>query len=72
MKQHYGSSKLELAQYHEVTTLAQFGSDIDATTQALLNRGARLTKVQKQPQYAPLPITKSIGLKKKIFRSGDS
>ncbi|MFS7888691.1 ATP synthase subunit alpha [Helianthus anomalus] len=60
MKQHCGSSKLELAQYREVTTLAQFGSDLDATTQALLNRGARLTKVQ-QPQYAPLPITKNIG-----------
>ncbi|KAD6454370.1 hypothetical protein E3N88_09076 [Mikania micrantha] len=60
MKQVYGSSKLELAQYREVAALAQFGSDLDAATQALLNRGARLTEVPKQPQYAPLPIEKQI------------
>ncbi|PWA51162.1 atpA, mitochondrion [Artemisia annua] len=53
MKQVCGSSKLELAQYREVAALAQFGSDLDAATQALLNRGARLTEVPKQPQYAP-------------------
>ncbi|KAF2312636.1 hypothetical protein GH714_037057 [Hevea brasiliensis] len=58
MKQVCGSLKLELAQYHEVATLAQFGSDLDAAIQALLNRGARLTEVLKQPQYAPLPIEK--------------
>ena len=58
MKQVCGSSKLELAQYREVAALAQFGSDLDAATQALLNRGARLTEVPKQPQYAPLPIEK--------------
>ncbi|GER50677.1 ATP synthase subunit alpha [Striga asiatica] len=45
MKQVCGSSKLELAQYREVAALAQFGSDLDADTQALLNRGARLTEV---------------------------
>jgi len=60
MKQVYGSLKLELAQYGEVAAFAQFGSDLDAATQALLNRGARLTKVLKQPQYAPLPIEKQI------------
>ena len=49
-----------LAQYREVAALAQFGSDLDAATQALLNRGARLTEVPKQPQYAPLPIEKQI------------
>ncbi|CAF1826986.1 unnamed protein product [Brassica napus] len=60
MKQVCGSSKLELAQYREVAAFAQFGSNLDAATQALLNRGARLTEVPKQPQYAPLPIEKQI------------
>ncbi|KAF5795668.1 putative H(+)-transporting two-sector ATPase [Helianthus annuus] len=60
MKQVCGSSKLVLAQYREVAALAQFGSDLDVATQALLNRGARLTEVPKQPQYAPLPIEKQI------------
>ncbi|KAL8147157.1 hypothetical protein AgCh_004759 [Apium graveolens] len=60
MKQVCGSSKLELTQYRKVAALAQFGSDLDAATQALLNRGARLTEVPKQPQYAPLPIEKQI------------
>ncbi|XP_037482254.1 ATP synthase subunit alpha, mitochondrial-like [Triticum dicoccoides] len=60
MKQVCGSSKLELAQYREVAAFAQFGSDLDAATQALLNRGARLTEVPKQPQYDPLPIEKQI------------
>ncbi|KAF3974970.1 hypothetical protein CMV_001744 [Castanea mollissima] len=60
MKQVCGSSKLELAQYREVTAFAQFGSDLDAATQALLSRGARLTEVLKQPQYAPLPTKKQI------------
>ncbi|KAL8154940.1 hypothetical protein AgCh_000344 [Apium graveolens] len=45
MKEVCGSSKLELAQYHEVAALAQFGSDLDAATRALLNRGARLIEV---------------------------
>lgn len=60
MKQVCGSLKLELAQYREVAAFAQFGSDLDAATQALLNRGARLTEVLKQPQYSPLPIEKQI------------
>jgi F-type H+-transporting ATPase subunit alpha len=60
MKQVCGSLKLELAQYREVAAFAQFGSDLDAATQALLNRGARLTEVLKQPQFEPLPIEKQI------------
>jgi F0F1-type ATP synthase alpha subunit len=48
--------KLELAQYREVAAFAQFGSDLDAATQYLLNRGARLTEVLKQGQYQPMPI----------------
>ena len=60
MKQVCGSLKLELAQYREVAAFAQFGSDLDAATQALLNRGARLTEVLKQAQYAPLNIEKEI------------
>nr|AJP33420.1 ATPase subunit 1 [Araucaria heterophylla]QJH91760.1 ATP synthase F1 subunit alpha [Araucaria heterophylla] len=60
MKQVCGSSKPELAQYREVAASAQSGSDLDAATQALLNRGARLTEVPKQPQYSPLAIEKQI------------
>ncbi|XBH56037.1 hypothetical protein VPH35_077961 [Triticum aestivum] len=60
MKQVRSSSKLELAQYREVAAFAQFGSDLDDATQALLNRCARLTEVSKQPQYEPLPIEKQI------------
>lgn len=60
MKQVCGSLKLELAQYREVAAFAQFGSDLDAATQYLLNRGARLTEVLKQPQYDPIPIEKQI------------
>ena len=54
MKSLAGSIKLELAQYREMAAFAQFGSDLDASTQALLNRGARLTELLKQPQYSPL------------------
>ncbi len=54
MKKVAGSIKLELAQYREMAAFAQFGSDLDASTQKLLNRGARLTELLKQPQYAPL------------------
>jgi F-type H+-transporting ATPase subunit alpha len=60
MKQVCGSLKLELTQYHEVVAFAQFGLDLDAATQYLLNHGARLTKVLKQPQYNPIPIEKQI------------
>ncbi|WP_339769912.1 F0F1 ATP synthase subunit alpha [uncultured Pseudosulfitobacter sp.] len=49
-----GPVKLSLAQYREMAAFAQFGSDLDASTQALLNRGARLTELMKQPQYSPL------------------
>jgi len=54
MKSVAGKVKLELAQYREMAAFAQFGSDLDASTQALLNRGARLTELMKQPQYSPL------------------
>ena len=54
MKSVAGSIKLELAQYREMAAFAQFGSDLDAATQRLLNRGARLTELLKQGQYSPL------------------
>ncbi len=54
MKSVAGPVKLELAQYREMAAFAQFGSDLDASTQAMLNRGARLTELMKQPQYSPL------------------
>jgi len=54
MKSVAGPVKLSLAQYREMAAFAQFGSDLDAATQQLLNRGARLTELMKQPQYAPL------------------
>ena len=56
MKQVAGRIKLELAQYREMAAFAQFGSDLDAATQRLLNRGARLTELLKQSQYSPLPV----------------
>ncbi|MEE8258978.1 MAG: F0F1 ATP synthase subunit alpha [Sphingomonadales bacterium] len=56
MKQVSGSIKLELAQYREMAAFAQFGSDLDAATQKLLNRGARLTELLKQDQYSPMPM----------------
>ena len=56
MKQVAGSIKGELAQYREMAAFAQFGSDLDAATQRLLNRGARLTELLKQPQFSPLKI----------------
>ena len=54
MKKVAGKIKGELAQYREMAAFAQFGSDLDASTQALLNRGARLTELMKQAQYAPM------------------
>jgi len=54
MKKVAGSIKLELAQYREMAAFAQFGSDLDASTQKLLNRGARLTELLKQAQFSPL------------------
>src|SRR5918998_3303244 len=56
MKKVAGSIKLELAQYREMAAFAQFGSDLDATTQRLLARGARLTELLKQPQFSPLKM----------------
>jgi len=60
MKQVAGSMKLELAQYREVAAFAQFGSDLDAATQSLLNRGIRLTELLKQGQYVPMDITEQV------------
>lgn len=60
MKQVAGSLKLFLAQYREVAAFAQFGSDLDASTQFLLNRGARLTELLKQGQYSPLPVEQQV------------
>lgn len=60
MKQVAGTLKLELAQYREVAAFAQFGSDLDAATQYLLNRGARLTEMLKQGQYQPLEIERQV------------
>merc|ERR1712168_1258794 len=62
MKQVAGSMKLELAQYREVAAFAQFGSDLDAATQALLKRGVRLTEVLKQGQYVPMPIQEQVAV----------
>jgi F-type H+/Na+-transporting ATPase subunit alpha len=60
MKQVAGSIKGELAQYREMAAFAQFGSDLDAATQRLLNRGARLTELLKQPQFSPLPVEEEV------------
>jgi len=60
MKQVAGSIKLELAQYREMAAFAQFGSDLDAATQRLLNRGSRLTELLKQPQFSPLPVEEEV------------
>ncbi len=60
MKQVSGSIKLELAQYREMAAFAQFGSDLDVSTQKLLNRGERLTELLKQGQYSPLAIEEQI------------
>ncbi len=60
MKQVAGTIKLELAQYREMEAFAQFGSDLDASTQQLLNRGARLTELLKQAQYSPLTIEEQV------------
>src|ERR1700760_4222408 len=62
MKQVAGSIKGELAQYREMAAFAQFGSDLDAATQRLLNRGARLTELLKQPQFAPLKVEEQVAV----------
>jgi F-type H+/Na+-transporting ATPase subunit alpha len=60
MKQVAGRIKLELAQYREMASFAQFASDLDAATQRLLARGARLTELLKQPQFAPVPVEEQV------------
>src|SRR5580704_10617924 len=60
MKQVAGSIKLELAQFREMEAFSQFASDLDPTTQKLLNRGRRLTELLKQPQYAPLAVEEQV------------
>jgi F-type H+-transporting ATPase subunit alpha len=60
MKKVAGKIKGELAQYREMAAFAQFGSDLDATTQRLLNRGSRLTELLKQPQFAPLKMEEQV------------
>ena len=60
MKKVAGSIKLELAQYREMAAFAQFGSDLDASTQQLLNRGAKLTELLKQDQYSPMTVAEQV------------
>jgi F-type H+-transporting ATPase subunit alpha len=60
MKQVAGRIKLELAKYREMESFAQFASDLDASTQKLLARGARLTELLKQPQFSPLPVEEQV------------
>jgi len=62
MKKVAGKIKGELAQYREMAAFAQFGSDLDATTQRLLNRGARLTELLKQPQFSPLKMEEQVAV----------
>ncbi|WP_027166815.1 F0F1 ATP synthase subunit alpha [Mesorhizobium sp. WSM3224] len=62
MKQVAGSIKGELAQYREMAAFAQFGSDLDAATQRLLNRGSRLTELLKQPQFSPLKVEEQVAV----------
>ena len=60
MKKVAGSIKLELAQYREMAAFAQFGSDLDASTQRLLNRGSKLTELLKQKQYSPMSVSEQV------------
>lgn len=62
MKQVAGTLRLDLAQYRELEAFAAFGSDLDASTQKQLTRGARLVEVLKQPQYQPLPLEKQVSI----------
>jgi len=62
MKKVAGSIKLELAQFREMEAFAQFASDLDASTQALLARGARLTELLKQAQYSPLTVAEQVAV----------
>jgi F-type H+-transporting ATPase subunit alpha len=60
MKKVSGSMKLELAQYREMAAFAQFGSDLDASTQQLLNRGSKLTELLKQNQFSPMTVAEQV------------
>ena len=60
MKQVAGKLRLDLAQYRDLVTFAQFGTELDRTSQAQLDRGERLTEVLKQGQYAPLPVERQV------------
>src|ERR671926_201012 len=62
MRQVAGTLRLDLAQYRELAAFAQFGSDLDKSTQAQLTRGARLVEILKQPQYEPLPVEKQVAI----------
>jgi F-type H+-transporting ATPase subunit alpha len=62
MRQVAGTLRLDLAQYRELAAFAQFGSDLDKSTQAQLNRGARLVEILKQPQYEPLPVERQVAM----------
>jgi len=62
MKQVAGSLRLDLAQYRELAAFAQFGSDLDKSSQAQLNRGRRLVEILKQDQFQPLPVEKQIAI----------
>jgi F-type H+-transporting ATPase subunit alpha len=62
MRQVAGTLRLDLAQYRELAAFAQFGSDLDKSTQQQLNRGARLVEILKQPQYEPLPVERQVAI----------
>jgi F-type H+-transporting ATPase subunit alpha len=62
MKKVAGRMRLDLAQYRELAVFAQFGSDLDATTKKQLDRGARLTEILKQDQYAPIPVSEQVAM----------
>src|SRR5437667_1886202 len=62
MRQVAGTLRLDLAQYRDLAAFAQFGSDLDKSTQAQLTRGARLVEILKQPQYEPLAVEKQIAI----------
>src|SRR5450759_3653371 len=62
MKQVAGTLRLDLAQYRELAAFSQFGSDLDKTTQAQLNRGARLVEILKQPQFEPLAVERQVAI----------
>ena len=62
LRQVAGTLRLDLAQYRELAAFAQFGSDLDKSTQAQLNRGSRLVEILKQPQYEPLAVERQVAI----------